>query len=128
MVIFDQSAVIPYRKTSEGIEIMLVSTKEGNWTIPKGTIATGLSPRKSAAKEALEEAGIEGKVKKGNVGIYTYNKQGDNYCVKVYKMKVKKIHKKWDEQHIRERVWVDLDSISKFIKYKNLLTIIKSAF
>jgi len=129
MVIIDQSAVIPYRKNDDGsIEILLVTTREGNWTIPKGIIEKDLSPRTSAAKEALEEAGIEGKVKKKNVGTYTYKKFGDNYCVKVYKMKVKKVHSKWDEEHFRERLWIQFVNTSKFIKHKNLLSIINNSF
>lgn len=129
MVIFDQSAVIPYRKNDDGsIDIMLVTTKEGNWTIPKGTIEDDLSPRASAAKEALEEAGISGKVKKKKVGTYSYKKWGENYFVKVYKMKVKKIYSKWDEKHFRERLWIPLKKVSKFINHENLLSIINNSF
>ncbi len=129
MIIIEQSAVIPYRKSAEGIiEIMLVTTRNESWTIPKGTIQIGFSARESAANEAREEAGISGKVKKKIIGEYSYKKFGDNYSVKVYKMKIKKVHKKWDEKHFRERLWVEQKSISKFIGHKNLLKIINSAF
>ena len=125
----DQSAVIPYRKHDDGtIEIMLVTTREGNWTIPKGIIEDDLSPRSSAAKEALEEAGISGKVKKKKVGTYSYKKLGEGYFVKVYKMKVKKVFPKWDEEHFRERLWIPIKNVSKFIKHKNLLSIINNSF
>ena len=125
----DQSAVIPYRKHDDGtIEIMLVTTREGNWTIPKGIIEDDLSPRSSAAKEALEEAGISGKVKKKKVGTYSYKKLGEGYFVKVYKMKVKKVFSKWDEEHFRERLWIPIKNVSKFIKHKNLLSIINNSF
>lgn len=129
MIIIDQSAVIPYRKNIDGsVEIMLVTTREGNWTIPKGTIEDNLSPRASAAKEALEEAGISGKVKKKRIGTYSYKKLGENYCVKVYKMKVKMVYSKWDEEHFRERLWIPIKNVSKFIKYDNLLSIINESF
>jgi len=129
MVMIDQSAVIPYRKHDDGtIEIMLVTTREGNWTIPKGIIEDDLSPRSSAAKEALEEAGISGKVKKKKVGTYSYKKLGEGYFVKVYKMKVKKVFSKWDEEHFRERLWIPIKNVSKFIKHKNLLSIINNSF
>lgn len=129
MIIIDQSAVIPYRKDIDGsVEIMLVTTREGNWTIPKGTIEDNLSPRASGAKEALEEAGISGKVKKKKVGTYSYKKLGEYYCVKVYKMKVKMVYSKWDEEHFRERLWIPIKNVSKFIKHENLLTIINNAF
>jgi len=128
MVIFDQSAVIPYRKVDSRIEIMLVSTRQGNWTIPKGIIEDDLTPQSSAAKEALEEAGITGKVKKKKVGTYKYNKWGGTCTAKVYKMKVEKIYDKWDEDNVRIRMWIPLDSASKFILKKKLLTIINNAF
>ncbi len=128
MVIFDQSAVIPYRKVDGEIEIMLVTTRSGNWTIPKGIIEDDLTPQSSAAKEALEEAGISGKVKKKKVGIYTYKKWGGTCTVKVYRMKVKKIYKQWEENNFRTRMWIPLDSVHKFIKKKKLLHIIDTAF
>lgn len=128
MVIFDQSAVIPYRKTDKGIEIMLVTTRKGNWTIPKGIIEDDLTPQSSAAKEAREEAGIEGKVKEEKIGTYTYKKWGGTCSVKVYKMKVKKIYEKWEEENFRTRMWIPLDSVHKFITNKKLLDIINTAF
>lgn len=129
MVIIEQSAVIPYRKNEQGVtEIMLVTTRNNNWTIPKGIVENGLSYRASAKKEALEEAGITGKVKKKIVGVYKYKKLGDSYSVTVYKMKVKKVNDKWDEKHFRERLWVEYGSIPKFIKHKNLKKIIITAF
>lgn len=128
MVIFDQSAVIPYRKNNNRIEIMLVTTRNGNWTIPKGIIEDDLTPQVSAAKEALEEAGISGKVKKRKVGTYTYKKWGGTCTVKVYKMKVKKIHTKWEEDNFRTRMWIQLNNTYKFINKKKLTDIINKAF
>ncbi len=128
MVIFDQSAVIPYRKTDEGIEIMLVTTRNGNWTIPKGIIEDDLTPQLSAAKEAKEEAGIEGKVKEKKIGTYTYKKWGGTCTVKVYKMKVKKTYEKWEEENFRTRIWVPLDKVHKFITNKKLSKVINRAF
>ena len=128
MIIFDQSAVIPYRKSDEGIEIMLVTTKSGNWTIPKGIIEDDLTPQESAAKEALEEAGISGKVRGKKVGTYTYKKWGGTCTVKVYKMKVQDVHKKWEEDNFRTRIWIPIEEAQKFIKKKKLLKIINTAF
>ena len=59
-----QFAVLPWRRV-ERIEIMLVSSREtGRWVLPKGWPMKGIKPHNSAAREALEEAGILGKVAK----------------------------------------------------------------
>jgi 8-oxo-dGTP pyrophosphatase MutT (NUDIX family) len=58
-----QSGVLPYRVTAGKVEVLLVtSTRRKRWIAPKGWIALGLSAAESAAKEALEEAGVSGHV------------------------------------------------------------------
>jgi len=63
--LFRQSAVVPFR-TKDGVtEVVLVtSSSNKNWVIPKGRIEKLMSPEKSAAKEAFEEAGVLGDVSK----------------------------------------------------------------
>ena len=59
-----QFAVLPWRRAAR-LEIMLVSSREtGRWVLPKGWPMKGIKPHKTAAREALEEAGILGKVAK----------------------------------------------------------------
>ena len=59
---FKQSAVVPYRLVKNEIEVLLITTRKGRWIIPKGIIEPELSAAESAAKEALEEAGVKGEV------------------------------------------------------------------
>ena len=58
----EQYGVLPYRVEASGeLRILLVTSREtGRWIIPKGNPAPGLSPPQSAAREAHEEAGLEG--------------------------------------------------------------------
>jgi len=35
MEIFEQSGVIPFRKHNGAIEVLIISTRNGNWTVPK---------------------------------------------------------------------------------------------
>ena len=128
MVLIEQSAVIPFKKGNNGIEILLITTRKGNWTIPKGIVEDGLTPVESAKKEAMEEAGIEGKVSKKKLGTYRYKKWGDICEVAVYKMKVKKIRNNWEEEDFRKRIWVELKEIPNFLKKKKLVKIILKAF
>ena len=97
---FKQSGVIP---VYEGKVVAITARGSRRWVVPKGNIPNSLSARKSAAKEALEEAGIKGKVLKGALGKYTYEKNGNRYVVKLYHMVVTKLKKSWDEDSFRKR-------------------------
>jgi phosphohistidine phosphatase len=60
---YRQSAVIPYRRGPSGLEVLLVTSRKGTrWVLPKGVVEPDLSPAASAAKEALEEAGVRGPI------------------------------------------------------------------
>jgi 8-oxo-dGTP pyrophosphatase MutT (NUDIX family) len=53
--------VIPYRTNSSGkIEVLVISTKRKNWSLPKGNLMKRIGPARTAQLEAYEEAGIEG--------------------------------------------------------------------
>jgi 8-oxo-dGTP pyrophosphatase MutT (NUDIX family) len=44
----------------EGIEVLLVRTRNGRWTLPGGRVDPGETPAGAAEREALEEAGVSG--------------------------------------------------------------------
>ena len=128
MEIFDQSGVIPFRKYKGEIEILLVTTRNGNWTIPKGIIEDNHTPQESALKESVEEAGVWGIVSETKIGSYKYKKWGGTCNVQVYIMKVTKVFKKWEEDNFRERLWVPIEKAEKMIKKKKLVKLIYKAF
>jgi phosphohistidine phosphatase len=125
---FDQSGVIPFRKYKGEIEILLVTTLKGNWTIPKGIIEDNHTPQESALKESVEEAGVWGIVSETEVGSYKYKKWGGTCRVKVYTMEVTKVYTKWEEDHFRKRLWGSLEKSQKMIKKKKLSKLIFKAF
>jgi len=105
---YTQSSVIPYRIKKGNPEILVISSsKKKHWVVPKGIKEPGLSPQESAAEEALEEAGVEGKVGSKKIGSYVYDKWGASCTVEVFPMKVTKVIPKkfWRERH-RGREWV----------------------
>src|SRR5438045_6900142 len=57
-----QVAAVCYRQIHSYVEFLLVRTKRGRWTFPKGSISPQLGARKSAEREAWEEAGALGEV------------------------------------------------------------------
>ena len=119
---YRQSAVVPFRVAADGIEILIVrSSKNRHWVVPKGIIEPGLSPQRSAAKEALEEAGVEGEVLERPLGDYRYPKWGAECLVSVYPMRVDRVlpEAEWRERH-RGRQWVSPATAAALLKQLEL--------
>ncbi len=105
---YTQSSVIPYRMQDGEPEILVIlSSQKKHFVVPKGIKDPGLSPQASAAKEAWEEAGVEGKVLDNAIGSYDYQKWGARCRVDVYAMEVTGLvpEQEWEESH-RGREWV----------------------
>lgn len=119
---YTQSSVIPYRLHNGRLEILIVSSaKDKHWVVPKGIRDPGLSDRDSAAKEAREEAGVEGKVSKAAIGSYRYTKWGATCSVRVFPMEVTRIipEQEWEERHRRRR-WVSPEQASQQLRQPEL--------
>jgi 8-oxo-dGTP pyrophosphatase MutT (NUDIX family) len=122
---YRQSGVIPYRKRNGKLELLMVtSTNKKRWVIPKGVKELHLSPRKSAIKEAWEEAGIRGKVTKPPIGDYRYRKWGGICTVELYAMEVRKIVRNWEES-FRDRRWFSHREAVRVIRHKGLQRIMR---
>ena len=105
---YQQSAVIPFRRQGDELQILLItSRKKKRWIIPKGIIEPDLSPADSAAKEALEEGGMQGKIYPQAIGNYTYEKWGGVCRAEVFVMEVGEVLEQWDED-FRDREWSNL--------------------
>lgn len=101
-----QAAAIPFRRTRDGVSLCLITSRTSNlWGIPKGTIERGCTPEEAALQEALEEAGLVGRILGECVGTYEYPKAGVLLTVAVYLMDVDVEAAEWDEQEIRRRQW-----------------------
>ena len=72
-----QYAALPWRRGDDGaLEVLLITSRESRrWVIPKGWPIKGLNSKKSAAREAFEEAGVLGAVGKKKLGDYHYDKR-----------------------------------------------------
>ncbi len=122
---FKQSAVVPYRLVKGEIKILLITTRKGRWIIPKGIIEPELSAAESAAKEALEEAGVVGKIAAEELGKYSYEKWGGTCRVRVFLLRVTKMLDTWEEQFFRRRKWLPLKEAITTVEDEALQKILK---
>jgi len=123
---YSQSSVIPYRMKNARPEVLIVSSSGGkHWVVPKGIHEPGMSAHTSAAKEAYEEAGIEGHVAENEIGRYEYKKWQAICTVSVFPMKVTRVlnGEQWEECY-RQRRWVTLEETVKLIHNIKLADII----
>jgi 8-oxo-dGTP pyrophosphatase MutT (NUDIX family) len=105
-----QVAVVAIRRADGGVEVCLIRRKGSEmWAIPKGFVDRGDTPERAALNEALEEAGITGKLLDGAVGTYEYEKWSAPLTAAVYVMEVLEEQAKWKEMTFRERSWRPLE-------------------
>jgi 8-oxo-dGTP pyrophosphatase MutT (NUDIX family) len=106
-----QYAALPYRGSGKRMRILLISSRETRrWVIPKGWPMKKREPPDAAAREALEEAGVEGDVERIAFGAYTYVKrlaEGEEVLcvVDVFPLRVTEEGEQWPEQDERTRRW-----------------------
>lgn len=125
---YSQSGVIPYRLKNGRLEILIVgSSSNRHFVLPKGIHDPGMTIQESAAKEAREEAGIEGEVGLDAVGRYTYRKWGAPCTVDVFPMFVTRVLPRslWQEHH-RGREWVSPERAMRQLREPALRPLIKS--
>jgi len=125
---YTQSSVVPYRVHDGEPQVMIVrSSSDRHWVVPKGIADPGMTPQDSARKEALEEAGVEGRIVGEPLGNYDYPKWGASCSVEVYAMQVEHElpEEEWEENH-RGRRWVSADMAAALVKQRALEPMIKA--
>src|SRR5690606_36978927 len=111
-------------------EILLITSRETRrWVTPKGGRMSGKTDAEAAAQEALEEAGIEGRVTDEPLGSFRYLKvlkrRASRWCtVDLYGLEVATEHSDWQEREERERVWVGRDEAARMVDEPDLQALI----
>ena len=127
-----QYGALPYRFTPmAALEILVVTTRQSRrWIVPKGWPIKRLTPSKSAAREAFEEAGVRGKIGARAIGNFTYKKStgqtadDPNYEVKIFPLLVKRQSATWPEHEQRVVQWVDPEKAISLIRDPELKAIV----
>ena len=127
------SQSLPYRRRDDGtLEVMLVTSRETKrWVIPKGWPIGGAKPHASAAREALEEAGVRGRMIADAIGAFYYDKRLNNgseaRCkVKVFPLEMKSQRKRWPEKGERKARWFALPKAVKVVQEPGLRRLLRN--
>ena len=116
-----QYAALPFRQGADYMEILLVtSLGTKRWIIPKGWPMNGRAPHEAAAREALEEAGVVGKIASDAIGTYLYEKRRKSGAtvpcqVEVFPLDVTTQRKRWREKGRRKMKWFAAEEAAKTV-------------
>lgn len=125
-----QVAALPFRIIGSRPEVMLITSREtGRWIIPKGWPQKGRSPHVVAMREAYEEAGLKGRIRKRPVGTFRYQKrlpgeQGVICRVTVFLLEVKQQLDDWPEKRSRKRCWLAPDEAAGRVDEEELCALL----
>jgi 8-oxo-dGTP pyrophosphatase MutT (NUDIX family) len=126
-----QYAALPWRM-AERAEILLASSRETRrWVIPKGWPMKGRKPHMTAAIEALQEAGLLGKIAKTTFGAFHYEKRLKNGAVllcrvDVFLLRVSRQRKSWPEKDQRVTQWFSPTDAAQLVDEPELSALIKT--
>ena len=99
------------------------------WVIPKGWPMKGRTLPQSAAREALEEAGLDGLIGEEPIGFYNYQKLSRNGAtehlrVTVFAMQVTRQRKSWPEKAERVTRWMSVEDAAAAVDEAELKQIL----
>jgi 8-oxo-dGTP pyrophosphatase MutT (NUDIX family) len=98
--------------------LLITSRQSGRWIFPKGGLSGSLGPAESAAREALEEAGVEGEVARAPIGSYRTalsDSVRSLVVVDLYPLQVTTQLEEWPEMAERHRHWALLPEARRLL-------------
>ena len=120
-----QAGCLPLRRTGDGPQVLLITSRyTGQWIAPKGSVEAGESPQQAATREALEEAGVTGRVI-GRLGTFDYPRGGQLGRVETFVLEVSEQHAAWQEQHQRRRKWFSLQKALAAVERPEVLSMLR---
>ena len=84
----------------------MITSSQGRWLFPKGSIEPGSNPSEAALREAYEEAGLHGQIVGSPLGYYAAPKNGSQLATVALLMEVEQSDRQWPEGSVRQRRWI----------------------
>lgn len=125
-----QVAALCLRKRKGRVEILLITSRQTRrWVIPKGWPMPPLKDYNAARREAFEEAGVEGRMRRKKLGGFGYAKlraaDSLGIHVDVYLLEVERERSSWPEMHERKRRWFKADEAAQRVHEPALRKLIR---
>ena len=127
-----QVAALCWRVHKGQVKVLLITSRDTRrWVIPKGWPIFGLSLRDSAAREAWEEAGVEGQALDQPLGQYLYDKIARPAAlpcaVAVFALHVQTLHNRFPERRQRRRKWFTASEAARLVAESELRQLLELA-
>jgi 8-oxo-dGTP pyrophosphatase MutT (NUDIX family) len=126
-----QYAALPFRR-SDGLQVLLLTSRDtGRWVLPKGWPMSGKDPAAAAKREALEEAGVVGRIANRPIGTFHYPKRlADGAIVTcevhVYPLEVERQRTRWREQRQRAQRWFTPQEAAQAVQEAELAALLQA--
>ncbi len=111
MAALNQFGALCWRRHGNGHEVLLITSRDtGRWVIPKGWPMREMTPPEAAAREAWEEAGVQGTTAAEGLGFFAYRRwlapdRALPCVVEVFALKVDRLADRYPEKGQRRRKW-----------------------
>ena len=120
-----QYAALPWRVRDGAVEVLLITSSNGRWIVPKGWPMDGKAPHEAAAQEAWEEAGVRGEITSRPLGVFHFDKvkkdgRAKRLEVQVFPLAVTQEAAGWPEADRRERRWLDQAEAAAAVSHAEL--------
>ena len=119
-----QFGALPYTIRDGQLVVLLITSRgRGKWIFPKGGLIDGMTPWDTAAREAWEEAGVEGEIEHTPIGSYWLPVTDERPApieVKIYPLRVVNQREDWKERGQRYRHWAVLPEARRLITHEGL--------
>jgi 8-oxo-dGTP pyrophosphatase MutT (NUDIX family) len=122
-----------YRKNESGIQIVLISVRNGQaWCLPKGIVDKGETTEETAVREVREETGLAGRIidTLGEINYWYFIKEENTKCrKKVYFYLMEYVSGVTDDHdfEVDEAGWFSLETALGKVSYKGDRTMIEKA-
>ena len=121
---------IPFKKKGDLFAVLFVTSQtRGRWILPKGRLKPNESHEEGCKREAMEEAGVIGKVLNDFPITLLITKSVEGTLEKVpvtyYPFVVQEQFDEWPEKQKRDRHWALLSDVTKVASREDYLSLLK---
>jgi 8-oxo-dGTP pyrophosphatase MutT (NUDIX family) len=120
-----QAGAVPYAvDDGNAVFLLITSRRSGRWIFPKGAQTGKREPWRTAAREAYEEAGVEGEIGTVSIGSYRTLKRSIPPVlidVDMYPLRVTQQLEDWPERGERRRQWASLRDAKRLLSDPQLV-------